>query len=89
MSILAQFLEPCHILALVSINLVSHATARQIVFILTNRRSLIAISVEIVGTLTAAITPQRVGTVHANHIACIVAVGNLTTIIAYPAAKCC
>ena len=85
--ILAKCLIPDDIFALTAIQYVGDATAGHIIFIFRNLSALITVGVEVVETLASAIAPKRISTVHANHITGIVAIGNLTAIVADPATE--
>ena len=89
MGILANALEPHHIFRLVAVDLISHCSTREVVFVVADSCALVAIRVEVVGSLAIAITPHRVGAIHADDETGIVAVGNHTTIVANPTAEGC
>ena len=87
--IYAEGLEPHDVFALAAIQLISHATHRQVIFVLADVSTLIAIGVEVVRALAVAITPHGVATIHADDVAGVVAVGDHTTVVAHPATKGC
>ena len=88
-SIYAEGLEPHDVFALAAVQLISHATHREVVLVLADGRALIAVGIEVVRALTVAVAPHGVAAVHANHVAGVVAVGDDAAVVAHPAAEGC
>ena len=84
-----EVLIPDDILRQVTVHCIGHGTTLKVEGIVADEVTLVTITVEVSGALAAAVAPKRIVTVQARHPSCIVAVGNLTARVAYPAAESC
>ena len=85
----AEGLEPHDVFALATVQLISHATHRQVVLVLADVSTLIAIGVVVVRALAVTVAPHGVATIHTDDVTGVVAIGDHTTVVAHPAAKGC
>ena len=87
--VLSERLIPDDVVRLAAVDLIGDGAGRQVILVLADERALIAVGVVVVSALAPAVAPERVGAVHADDEAGVVAVLDDGARVADPSAEGC